>query len=176
EAERRRASEQRSRGLVEQEEERLLPALRGRVAEAHRKRRLARSRGTREDRARPAVQSAAEKRIKTGEAARAGRPLERSIVADRDEPREDRHAACTQHEIVLALAETRTPQLLDGDLAARDAVFRGRSLEGDHPVRDALHVLIRLVARAIIENQYRDLLPGEVALELEHLPAVAQRR
>ena len=93
--------------LIEDEEQRLLPAFRGGDGEAKRERGFSRARRSHEHAARAPAQAAPEQGVEFRNSAREILPLEVSMVLSRHEPREDDQPSAPEDQIVAAFPKLR---------------------------------------------------------------------
>ena len=78
-------------------------------------------------------------------------------------------------EVVITAAKRHAAQLADAQPAPLGAVLIRELLEHDDAVRDALQLIVFRPAGAIVEHQDRAVAAGEILLQRENLPAIAQR-
>src|SRR5579872_919422 len=125
------------------------------------------------------IQAAAEELIELLDAT--GHRLARQVDAmlGSNQSREDTQSPRLDDVVVVTLTEAHRTHFHDPQPPARSAVFRGELLHFDHAVGEAEHMRIAPQAAAIhlvIQQQYRAALPGELLLQSQELPTIAQRR
>ena len=144
------------RALLVEHEHRDPLAARGRGGRVLRRdRRLAGAGRPHDQRARAAVEPAAEQRVELGEPARE-RLARRTSSWCSAATRRGKTASppVLDREVVVAAAELRAAQLRDAQPPAVAAVHRRQLLERDHAVREALQLQVARLGRAVVEQQH----------------------
>ncbi len=95
-------------------------------------------------------------------------------MLQRDQAGEDLHAACRDGEVVVAAAEALAAVLGDAQAPPLGPVLGCHPLQVDNTLGDAVDGLVHDVGGEVVEHQHGGPLAGEVVLERQDLPAVAQ--
>ncbi len=128
-----------------------------------------------QQRARPLLDAAAEEGVEGRDLRALLHPAERRVLVERDQPREDRYAAALDAEVVIAPREALSA-VLDTQRRRRSAPYSGvRCSSWMTPCTDAVHGLVEGVGGQVVEQQHGRVMAGEIVLEREDLPPVAQR-
>ena len=93
----------------------------------------------------------------------------------RHQPREYIDATTPHGEIVIAAAIGLAAILDHPQAAALGAIGRRQFLEPDHAMGNRVDGLVIGVAGQVVEQQHRGAIAGEIMLEQQDLPAIAQR-
>ena len=97
------------------------------------------------------------------------------LVLGGDEPGEHVQPAPADDVIVIAGPEVAAPQLDHLQPPPHGSIVRRMVLQADHPVGQAVQADVPGLAGLVVEEQDGALLPAEVLLEGQDLPAVAER-
>ena len=140
-------------------------------------RRLAGARRADQQRAGAAIEPAAEQRVELRARRCEATPRSNAVrVLGRDQPREDHDPAAFDDEVVIAAAEVDAAQLrrpAGGGAAPRRAGTSCSSVIT--PCARLCSCRSRSRAGAVVEQQHGAVAAGEVLLERQDLPAIAQR-
>jgi hypothetical protein len=121
------------------------------------------------------VDAASQHGVELGQAAFDGaRGLLARVVA-RHQPREHLEAAGADGVVVIAVAEGDAAHLAHPQAPALAAVAGRELLQRQHAVGEALELEVAGGGARVVEQQHRAALAGEVVLEGQDLPPVAQR-
>src|SRR6185312_1525670 len=175
EAQRAGAVEQQAELLVEHEHRGVSAPFHFGGHELQGDRALAGPRGTQDQRARSALDAAAEQLIEPWNLALdrvAGKP---AVVLGRDQSWIDLHTAGPDGEVVVAAADRLAAILGDSQPTPLGAERRCELLETDDAMDDAVRGLVAILGRAIVEHYHGGAMAREVVLECEDLAPVAKR-
>jgi hypothetical protein len=161
--------------LVEDEHRRALAPSRGGRDELGCQRGLAGAGRADDERARAALEPAAQEVVHRVDAAGEFLLVEVGAVFGRDKPRVDAQAAGEEVVVVVAAAEAPAAMLQHAKPAPVRSVFGQQLLQHEHAVRDRLHLQVAPRAGEIVEQQHGTTPPAEELLQRQQLPAVSQR-
>ena len=126
-------------------------------------------------RARAGRDAAAQELIELGNAARHDLIGEALAVIGGHQPGKHLHTAHGDHEVMVARAKGLAAALDDAQTAPLAAIDRRQLIEVNDAVGDAVHRPIGGLGGEIVEHDHGRVVLGEVVLERQDLPAIAQR-
>ena len=169
------AREQQPEFFVEHEQRRLFAALDRGDDEHDRGERFAGAGGTENERARSGLDPAAQQPVQLDDAARHRVAFEVAAIFRRHQPRKHVETAGGDGDIVIAAAKLHAAIFDDAGAPPLRAVGRRQFLQPQHAMRDAVHGLVGDIGGQVVEQHHGGVELGEVMLDRENLPPVAQR-
>ena len=168
------ALEQQAQFLVENEHRRAFAALDRLDREVQGQQRLAGTRRAEDERARSALDAAAQESIQFRRIAWHRNPAELALMLRRDQSREHGHATCFDGHVVIAAAEALAAILDHPQPTPVGTIIGSQLLEPDDAMRDAVHGLVVRVAGEVIEHHDGRSVPCEIMLQRQHLTSITQ--